>query len=44
MGIVSYPHPAAQRVDDLLALAEAALLRAKGQTSGRIGVAEYAGG
>jgi two-component system cell cycle response regulator len=43
-GIVTYPHPAAERVDDLLALAEAALLRAKGQTSGRIGVAEYAGG
>ena len=43
-GIVSYPHPAAERVDDLLALAEAALLRAKGQTSGRIGMAEYAGG
>ncbi|HEX6644462.1 MAG TPA: diguanylate cyclase [Gemmatimonadales bacterium] len=42
-GIVSYPHPAAERVDDLLALAEAALLRAKGQSSGRIGVAEYAG-
>ena len=43
-GIVTFPHPAAERVDDLLALAEAALLRAKGQTSGRIGVAEYAGG
>ena len=43
-GIVSFPHPAAERVDDMLALAEAALLRAKGQTSGRIGVAEYAGG
>ena len=43
-GIVSFPHPAAERVDDMLALAEAALLRAKGQTSGRIGIAEYAGG
>ncbi|HLS47767.1 MAG TPA: diguanylate cyclase [Gemmatimonadales bacterium] len=43
-GVVSFPHPAAERTDDLLALAEAALLRAKGQTSGRIGVAEYVAG
>lgn len=40
-GIVSYPHPAAERVEDLLALAEAALLRAKVQHGGRVGRAEY---
>ena len=40
-GIVTYPHPAAERTGDLFALVEAALLRAKGQTGERIGTAEY---
>ena len=44
VGIVSFPHPSAERAGDLLALAEAALLRAKGQTGERIGIAEYTGG
>ncbi len=44
VGIVSFPHPAAASAGDLLALAEAALLRAKAQSGERIGVAEYAGG
>jgi diguanylate cyclase (GGDEF)-like protein len=39
-GIVTYPHPAADRPDDLFALVEAGLARAKGQTGERIGVAE----
>ena len=43
VGIVTFPHPSAERAGDLLALAEAALLRAKGQTGERIGVADYAG-
>jgi GGDEF domain-containing protein len=38
-GIVTYPHPAAQQCDDLFAMAEAALLRGKGQAGERIGVA-----
>lgn len=42
-GIASYPHPAAERAGDLMALVEAALLRAKGQTGERVSVAEYAG-
>ena len=40
-GIVSYPHPSAERTGDLFALVEAALLRAKGQSGDRIGTAEY---
>ncbi len=43
VGIVSFPHPSAESAGDLMALAEAALLRAKGQTGERIGIAEYAG-
>jgi diguanylate cyclase (GGDEF)-like protein len=39
-GIVTFPHPAAEQVGDLFALAEAALLRAKGQSGDRIGTAE----
>jgi diguanylate cyclase (GGDEF)-like protein len=39
-GIVTYPHPAADRPDDLFALVEAGLARAKGQTGERVGVAE----
>jgi len=39
-GIVTYPHPAADRPDDLFALVEAGLARAKGQTGERIGVAD----
>jgi diguanylate cyclase (GGDEF)-like protein len=39
-GIVTYPHPAAERPDDLFALVEAGLARAKGQTGERVGVAE----
>lgn len=39
-GIVTYPHPAAAHPADLLALAEAALVRGKAQSEGRIGVAE----
>ena len=39
-GIVSYPHPAAAQTDDLLALAEAALARARTQTDERVGTAE----
>ena len=38
-GIVSYPHPAAVHTEDLFALAEAALLRAKAGEGDRIGVA-----
>lgn len=44
VGIVSFPHPSAESASDLLALAEAALLRAKGQTGERTGIAEYSGG
>lgn len=43
-GIVGYPHPSVERSNDLIALSEAALLRAKGQSGERIGVAEYVGG
>lgn len=39
-GIATMPHPAAQAPDDLFALAEAALLRGKGQAVERIGTAE----
>lgn len=42
VGIVSYPHPAAERAGDLIALGEAALLRAKAQTGDRTSSAEYA--
>lgn len=41
-GIVTFPHPAAARLDDLFALAEAALLRARNQSGDRIGTAESA--
>jgi two-component system cell cycle response regulator len=36
-GIVTYPHPAAARPDDLFALAEAALMRGRAQSTERIG-------
>jgi two-component system cell cycle response regulator len=39
-GIVTFPHPAAAASQDLFALMEAALLRGKAQTDGRIGTAE----
>lgn len=39
-GIASYPHAAAERPEDLLALAEAALLRARRGAGDRIAVAE----
>jgi len=39
-GIVTFPHPAAEDTQDLFALVEAALLRGKAQTDGRIGTAE----
>lgn len=39
VGIVTYPHPAAFQPDDLFAMAEAALVRGKGQAGERIGVA-----
>jgi diguanylate cyclase (GGDEF)-like protein len=38
-GIVTFPHPAAQQPGDLLAMAEAALLRGRAQSIERIGVA-----
>jgi two-component system, cell cycle response regulator len=38
-GIVTYPHPAATRPDDLFALAEAALMRGRAQAMERIGMA-----
>lgn len=38
-GIVTYPHPAAFETGDLFAMAEAALMRGKGQAGERIGVA-----
>ena len=38
-GVVTHPHPAAVHTEDLLALAETALLRAKAGTGERIGVA-----
>lgn len=38
-GIVTYPHPAAFQIDDLFAMAEAALMRGKAQAGERIGVA-----
>jgi hypothetical protein len=41
-GLVGYPHPGVSRVEDLLALAEVALLRGKqgdGQVLGRKGAA-----
>jgi diguanylate cyclase (GGDEF)-like protein len=41
-GIVTYPHPAAIQTEDLFALAESALLRAKAEGGERIGVAEAA--
>jgi diguanylate cyclase (GGDEF)-like protein len=36
-GVVSYPHPAVTEADDLFALVEAALMRGKLQSGGRIG-------
>ncbi|MFL5516317.1 MAG: GGDEF domain-containing protein [Gemmatimonadales bacterium] len=39
-GVVTYPHPAADRPDDLVALVEAGLARAKGQSGERVGIAE----
>ncbi len=39
-GIVTFPHPAAEQVGDLFALAEAALLRGKSQSGDRTGTAE----
>lgn len=41
-GVVTYPHPAAVHTEDLFALAESALLRAKTDGGERIGVAEAA--
>jgi len=38
-GIVTYPHPAVSQPDELLALAEAALMRGKSQAGERIGMA-----
>jgi len=38
-GIVTFPHPAAFQPDDLFAMAEAALMRGRAQSSERIGVA-----
>lgn len=38
-GIVTYPHPAADRTDDLYDLVEAALMRGRAQSGERIGVA-----
>ena len=38
-GIVTFPHPAAFQPDDLFAMAEAALVRGRAQSSERIGVA-----
>jgi two-component system, cell cycle response regulator len=39
-GIATFPHPAASDSQDLFALVEAALLRGKAQTDGRIGTAD----
>ncbi|MEO8633913.1 MAG: diguanylate cyclase [Gemmatimonadales bacterium] len=39
-GIVTFPHPAASDTQDMFALVEAALLRGKAQTDGRIGTAD----
>jgi diguanylate cyclase (GGDEF)-like protein len=39
-GIVAYPHPAADRPDDLVALVEAGLARAKAQAGERIAVVD----
>ncbi len=39
-GVVSYPHPAVTEADDLFALVEAALMRGKLQSGGRIGRAD----
>ena len=41
-GVVTYPHPAAVHTEDLFALAESALLRAKADGGERIGVADAA--
>jgi PleD family two-component response regulator len=41
-GVVTYPHPAAVHTEDLLALAETALLRAKAGAGERIGVSDAA--
>ena len=38
-GIAAYPHPSALSTEDMFALAESALLDAKGQVTGRIGAA-----
>jgi diguanylate cyclase (GGDEF)-like protein len=38
-GIVTYPHPAAFQPDDLFAMAEAALMRGRAQSTERIGMA-----
>jgi diguanylate cyclase (GGDEF)-like protein len=38
-GIVTYPHPAVSQTDELLSLAEAALMRGKAQAGERIGMA-----
>ena len=39
-GVVSYPHPSVTEADDLFALGEAALMRGKLQSGGRIGRAD----
>ncbi|HTS90275.1 MAG TPA: diguanylate cyclase [Gemmatimonadales bacterium] len=39
-GVVTFPHPAVTGSSDLFALAEAALLRGKAQTDGRVGSAD----
>ncbi len=39
-GIVTYPHPAVTRADDMFALVEAALARGKAQVGERVGVAD----
>jgi diguanylate cyclase (GGDEF)-like protein len=39
-GIVTYPHPAVSRPDDLFALVEAALARGKAQSGERVGIAD----
>jgi diguanylate cyclase (GGDEF)-like protein len=41
-GVVTFPHPAAVHTEDLLALAETALLRAKADAGERIGVSDAA--
>ncbi len=41
-GIVTYPHPSAVHTEDLFALAESALLKAKAEGGERVGVADAA--